>query len=198
MRPRVRIFAPALALPPTVCSTGKDVITMSRIYTALVKPIMPRPVCFLSRLRPGPAFSLLRLATTRKLGKTRPSTISVLSRTNLVSLCPPAVVSSSREIVKAVSVISFSSGVERERERERAFIQEGNRAPVSKATHSRYRGGTPLTRACQGSAPPSRGLANNDIGTEGNGKLARVLGQCSSSSASLCKGNRIGFPRQRG
>ena len=27
-----------------------------------------------------------------------------------------------------------------------AFIQEGNRAPVSKATHSRYRGGTPLTR----------------------------------------------------
>ena len=77
MRPRVRIFAPALALPPTVCSTGKDVITMSRIYTALVKPIMPRPVCFLSRLRPGPAFSLLRLATTRKLGKTRPSTISV-------------------------------------------------------------------------------------------------------------------------
>ena len=136
MRPRVRIFAPALALPPTVCSTGKDVITMSRIYTALVKPIMPRPVCFLSRLRPGPAFSLLRLATTRKLGKTRPSTISVptlsdllsygfnsyrlrvnkleleLSPTNLVSLCPPAVVSSSREIVKAVSVISFSSGVE--------------------------------------------------------------------------------------
>ena len=35
-----------------------------------------------------------------------------LSPTNLVSLCPPAVVSSSREIVKAVSVISFSSGVE--------------------------------------------------------------------------------------
>ena len=26
------------------------------------------------------------------------------------------------------------------------FIQGGNRAPVSKATHSRYRGGTPLTR----------------------------------------------------
>ena len=27
------------------------------------------------------------------------------------------------------------------------FIQEGNRAPVAKATHARYRGGTPLTRA---------------------------------------------------
>ena len=27
------------------------------------------------------------------------------------------------------------------------FIREGNRAPVAKATHARYRGGTPLARA---------------------------------------------------
>ena len=30
---------------------------------------------------------------------------------------------------------------------EGAFIREGNRAPVAKATHARYRGGTPLARA---------------------------------------------------
>ena len=64
---------------------------------------MPRPVCFLSRLRPGPAFSLLRLATTRKLGRRGRVQFQYhsLGLGPLVSLCPPAVVSSSREIVKA-------------------------------------------------------------------------------------------------
>ena len=31
-------------------------------------------------------------------------------------------------------------------EKEQSFIQEGNRTPVSKATHSRYRGGIPFAR----------------------------------------------------
>ena len=33
------------------------------------------------------------------------------------------------------------------RKEQQAFIREGNRAPVAKATHARYRGGTPLARA---------------------------------------------------
>ena len=58
----------------------------------------------------------------------------------------PISTTNEKSFVAAVSALEQSC-TERERERERAFIQEGNRAPVSKATHSRYRGGTPLTRA---------------------------------------------------
>ena len=76
----------------------------------------------------------------------------------------------------------MSVGLNREREREREyFIEEGNRAPVSKATHSRYREGPvrrererEREREMEDGRGPTVATRDGEPGGEGGGQKNRT------------------------